>query len=395
MKFLALLALALPLSAWSVDYSRCNFPFEVQVDPEGKVTPSLWMEASNISTEGNRTTMTVRPKQQSGGIIVGSNEPKRIVIERDDQGRITSITSGGERPSDATLRQYRQMQSNPYGGYVAGSQGGVGLAGGYGGGAGYSTGFNIGSVGLGFLVPLRRNGTTEMVKAEQLNDTDLTQIGIRGIKAAELRTGAKEWSRNGKTQAALRQIQTYAQTNYPFSIPVGTSHQYTFVDGACMPDKLSTMSYSSATDRVESQTYYDREDCQHVKTGWERHSAKVNECRAYDNNQISVEYNRLVADGHIQPTQGGYVGGMVGGMQGGYVGGGIVAGGNGGAESSASGAGFGGGYSPYMGGVWGGSPRENLERNYQMCQIYERSWNQSFQGGSVGTSFGGGSAIGY
>lgn len=393
MKFLFLtLAVAMPFAAMAVDYSRCNFPFEVQVDPEGKVTPNAWLEASNISTEGNRTTMTLRPKQQSGGgIIISGGAPTRIVIERDDQGRIVSMTSGGERPSDATIRQYRQMQT---GGYVAGSQGGFGLPGGYGGG-----GYNVGGLGLGFLVPVRRSGSTEMVRADQLTDSDLNQIGVRGIKATELRSGAQEWSRNSKTQSALRQLQTYSQNNFPFNIPVGTSHQYTFVEGACMPDKISSMTYSSATDRVESQTYYDREDCQHVKTGWERHSAKVNECRNYDSNEISVEYNRLVADGHIQPMQGGLWGGSQGGYVGGMVGGGV--GGYGG-MGAGSGSGYGGGYmsyNPYMGiGGFGGSPKENLERNYQMCQMYERSWNQGgvvggYQGGSAGGSSG--SAIQY
>ncbi len=405
MKMFALLALALPLSAWSVDYSRCSFPFEVQVDPEGAVTPSSWFQASDIRTEGNRTTMTVRPKPQpnfNGGVVVvgPQQEPKRIVIERDDQGRIIAMTSGGERPSDATIRQYRQMQNYPGGGYVAGSQGG--LVGGYGGG------INIGSMspslGLGFLVPLRRNGTTEMVKAEELTDSDLTQIGVRGIKATELRAGAQEWSRSSKTQLALRQIQDYSNNNFPFGIPVGVSHQFTFVDGACMPDKISHMTYLSSTDRVESQTIYDREDCQHVKTGWERHIAKMNECRAYDNNQIAVEYNRLVADGHIQPANQG---GLVGGIAGGYVAGG-VGGGLGGGTANTSGSGYGSdsgaghyGYNPYTGsgyfspGSFGGSPRQNLETNYNLCQIYERSWNQGLQGSSTGANFGGGGATQY
>jgi hypothetical protein len=394
MKMLALLALALPLSAWSADYSRCNFPFEVQVDAEGKVTPSPWMEASNIVTEGNRTTMTVKPKQQQSGNIIFAGEPKRIVVERDEQGRITSITSGGERPSAKTILQYRQMQNYP-GGYVSGVQGGFG-----GGGISLGANYNAGGFGLGFLVPVRRNGSTEMVKPEQLSDADLQQIGIRNITASQLQNGAKEHARDARTQTALRQLQTYSQTNYPFNIPVGSSHQYTFVDGACMPDKLSNMSYSSATDRVESQTYYDREDCQHVKTGWERHSSKVEECRAYDNNQIAIEYNRLVADGHIPEMQGGYVGGMVGGMQGGYVGGGFGGAVNsqGSSTSGGSGSGFGGGYmsyNPYMTSMWGGSPRENLERNYQMCQMYERSWNNLYQGASQGSSFGGGGAVSY
>ncbi len=388
MKYLFLtLAVSMPFAAQAVDYSRCNFPFEVQVDAEGKVTPSAWMEASNIVTEGNRTTMTVKPKQQNGNIMIGG-EPKRIVVERDEQGRITSITSGGERPSAKTILQYRQMQSSPYGGY----------AGGFGGG-GVTLGASFNASGFSFLVPVRRNGSTEMVKPDQLNDADLQQIGIRGITATQLQNGAKEHTRDARTQTALRQLETYSQTNYPFNIPVGSSHQFTFVDGACMPDKLSNMSYSSATDRVESQTYYDREDCQHVKTGWERHSAKVNECRTYDNNQIAVEYNRLVADGHIPEMQGG----LVGGMAGGYVGGGY--GGGSGTPGSASynpyagggsGVGYGGQqmyYNPYMTSMWGGSPRENLERNYQMCQMYERSWNYA-QGGVVGGLQGGGESGG-
>jgi hypothetical protein len=393
MKYLFLtLAVTMPLAALAVDYSRCNFPMEVQVDAEGKVTPNSWLQASDIVTEGNRTTMTVKPKQQNGGIIIGNgSEPKRIVIERDEQGRIVSITSGGERPSATTILRYRQMQTYPGGGYVSGVQGGYG--------AGGFSPFNMGAnYGINFLVPVRRNGSTEMVKPEQLNDADLQQIGIRGITAAQLQTGAREQTRDTRTQTALRQLQTYSQANYPFTIPVGSSHQYTFVDGACMPDKLSTMSYSSATDRVESQTYYDREDCQHVKTGWERHSAKVEECRTYDNNQIAIEYNRLVADGHIQEMQGGYVGGMAGGYVGGGVGG--MAGGFGSSEGSGtsggSGSGYGGGmgymsYNPYMTGMWGGSPRDNLERNYQMCQMYERSWNYT-QGGVVGGMQGGSSS---
>lgn len=83
MKFLFLtLAVTMPLAALAVDYSRCSFPMEVQVDADGKVTPNSWMEASNIVTEGNRTTMTVKPKQQpGGGVVIGNlSEPKRVVI---------------------------------------------------------------------------------------------------------------------------------------------------------------------------------------------------------------------------------------------------------------------------------------------------------------------------
>jgi hypothetical protein len=379
------LALSLPLSAWAVDYSRCSFPYEVSVDPEGRVTASQWYEASNIVTEGRRTTMTVRLNNSYGQ----PNEPKRVVIERDEQNRIISVTAGGDRPSDETIRRYRQG----FGGYPGGSIGG--LVGGVS--TGSRLGPNFGSQGLDFLVPVRRNGTTQMVAARDLTDSDLQTIGVRNVRAEQLKSGVQERTRNSQTQRAMQQIESYAQFNYPFSIPVGTSQQYSYVDNTCAPDKMSTMAYSSATDRVEANTFYDREDCQHVKAGWDRHVAKLNECRNYENNEVSIEYNRLVADGHIQPQQWGLVGGMTGGgfSQGGSVGGyGGLSGGG-----FPGGAGGGWGYSPGMMSYnpYGfQSPRQLLENNYNMCKMYEQSWNNiGTTGGFAQGGSSSGSAIGF
>ena len=236
-----------------------------------------------------------------------------------------------------------------------------------------------------FSVPLRREGRTEMVAVNDLTDNDLQQIGVRDMRASELKSGVGEQNRSRRTQQAMGQIQQYASAHYPFSIPVGTSHQYTYVDGVCMPDTISAMNYSSLSDRVESITNYNRSDCQQVKAAWQRHESKVNECRGLDAT-LATEYQRLVSEGHIQPQQnfaGGMVGGYVGGMAGGYVGGGM-------------------GYNPYSGGGIGGgfmgsyaSDRQRLEWQQSMCGMYETSWAQSGGGVLGGSSGGGASALGF
>jgi len=315
--------------------------------------------------------MTVRLKNAYPGM---PNEPKRIVIERDEQNRITSITAGGERPSDETIRRYRQS-----GGMVGGIAGGFGTS--YGGmnlGAG-----SFGSLGLGFMVPVRRNGTTQVIPARDLTDSDLQTIGVRNMRANQLRSGIQERTRDTRTQSAMQQIQTYAQTNFPFTIPVGTSHQYTYVDDACMPDKLSNMAYASATDRVEASTYYDREDCQHVKASWERVAMQVESCKQAEN-AVSIEYNRLRADGHIQdrPLTWGYAAGALGGYVAGFGGGASQAAAADTTSGGLSGSGFAGNAYYFPAGP--ASDRGLLESNYQMCKWYETSWNTSgnlmFQG---------------
>ena len=164
MKKLALL-LALPTFAFATDYTRCPMPFEIKIDADGKVKPADFYDTKSVKTEGNITTMVVKPKSTGSRFGMMMQQESKISVERDDQGRVVAITSGGDKPAKEVIEQWRRMYQG--GGMVGGS---------YGGGYGA---LNINS-----------SGQTRKVELKDVTDQDLQAIGVKNVKASDVRASA-------------------------------------------------------------------------------------------------------------------------------------------------------------------------------------------------------------
>ncbi len=356
MKKLLLLA-ALPTLAFAVDYSRCPMPSEVSVTPEGKVEASSWYDIKNVKTEGRVSTYTLKSKN---GHVMMSHE-RKIVVTRDEQDRIVNVKVDGDKPSKEVIEAWRQVQQA--GGMVGGSYGG----GGYGYGGSNS-------------VTIHSDGKSREVPLNQISDKDLADLGVKGIKAQEVRTGSSEWSRSAQTQRHLKEISQKSRNQFPVSIYVGSNYNFSHHEGACVPERAASLFYTSQNDSVSEFAIYDRENCQKIEAVVKKHSAKITECTNYENNELSPDIQRLAGEGAFNTSGMGYVGG--------YPGGGLVGGMNGGGYGGGYGFGMGmGGYGPI-------NEKQMLGNMDYFCKSYGNlpQWGGGMVGGSTGGYGSGGSS---
>lgn len=293
MKKLFLLALV-PTLSLAADYSRCPMPMEINVNPEGKVEASNWYEIKNVKTEGRVSTYTLKSK---GGKMMMPHE-KKVVVTRDEQDRITSVKVDGDKPSKEIIEQHREMLRGS--GYGYGSS-----YGGFGGGFGY---------GGGNSVTVFENGKSREVPLNQISDADLAAIGVKGIKAQDVRSGVSEWSRSPQTQRHLKTIAQKASEQFPVTIFVGQDYKFSHHEGACVPERAATLFYNSQLDNVTEYASYDRENCQKIEAIAKKHADKIRECTDYENNELRPDVAKLISEGAFNTGgMGGYVGGSTGG----------------------------------------------------------------------------------
>src|SRR5688500_14903955 len=105
--FLVTLALASSMSfAAEVDYSRCSMIGGVPLDHEGKVQPGQFSTIKSQRVDGNKEHVVFETN-------FGSKKfQTEFTLERDAQGRVVKTTMGGERPSEKSIKEYREMMVN-------------------------------------------------------------------------------------------------------------------------------------------------------------------------------------------------------------------------------------------------------------------------------------------
>lgn len=378
MKKFLLATLALSTAAFAdTDYSRCSMMSGYQIDHENKVVPGPGATIKSQRTEGNKETIVF---EQSIGTRKYQTEAS---FERDAQGRVVRVISGGDRPSAQTIQRYRENMVNSS---VMS--------------AGFSSGMNedgrtnfmsqeptfflrkrSAQTGENAPAPAQTStqggfvggfGDYEMVPLSRLTQEQAREVGIENVE--ELRRMRDQWRRDRRTSQKLRQGYETVVSRSSLVIPLGTDTEFEIVDGVCLPKATSQRYFNSQANQVYSVQTSSRANCDKVQSVYRRHERKIKECND-ESMAIQQDYMRemfpapTTREGGSESgsatggTHGG-MGGMVGGIAGGYVAG------YGGGMYGGYGMGMGMGY---MGGMYGmgmymGGDMNSVSMQNMMCE---------------------------
>ena len=337
--------------AVDVDYSRCRMYAGVELNHEGRVQSNAWQKIKSQRTEGNKEFLVLESPGYNGNKF-----ELQVTLERDAQGRVIKSTMGGETPTQDQIKQYREMMVN---GAVMMGPGMMQMQGQGGFMSSEPTYFvrkrtapalAPGETARPFDLTNRNNLNTygmdpnyELVPLSRLTQDQAREAGIEN--GEELRRLRSQWRRDRRTTDRIRDGYRQVVGRSALAIPMGTENEFDIQDGVCLPKKSSSRVYNSLSGQVNTYPTSSRENCDKIKTIYQRHERKINECNQASQ-QVTNDYFREMYQGLVGGSgsgsgsstntpnsaegtvggavHGGFYGGglgLAGGMAGGYMGG--------------------------------------------------------------------------
>lgn len=394
--FLVSLALASSMAfAAEVDYSRCTMFAGVQLDHDGKVVPNQFQTIKSQKIDGNKEHIVF---ESSYGTQKFQTE---VTLERDAQGRVVKSVSGGERPSEKTLKQYRDVMVE---GAVTMAPMATGSMGGFG-----QQGFMTREPS--YWVKKKKTNSTEaapqesrnpygglfdqnyeMISLSKLNAEQAKEVGIDDVE--ELKRLRQQWKKDKRTTRKLRDSYKKVVERSSLVVPLGSEAEFDIQDGVCVPKSLSSRIYNGQSGQVNTIPVSSRERCEKIRNVFKRHERKIQEC-GESNRQVTQDYfKELYGEGGVV---GGAAGGYVAGASAGMTGGMYLAGGIAGGMMGGFGGGMYGGYG--MGGMYPGmmpftmgADMGSVQGQSQMCE-YMYEFQSSQRPNAQGSAAGSGSEV--
>lgn len=301
-----------------VDYSRCLMGsglYGAQIDNDGKIQFGQWQKVKSQKTEGKKETYVVEAAGFGGSPI--STE---YSIERDDQGHIVKVSTGGDKMDPKSVKAYKDSVVNnsiymgtsaqymgAYGGYVGGVAGGFG----------YGGGFNNQYQAPDFMTSEPQFFVDgKMVPLSKLSKEDAKKAGFDGNIEA-LQKAKQQWRKDKKVVGKIKNGYSKIVEKSALVIPMGQESEFEVKDGVCLVKNVAYKSYNSKTKEVVKTPGVSREQCEKIQNIHKKYATKLNECQDVQMKMGKEYFEKGVYDGG--GLAGGYVtGGYPGGMVGGY-----------------------------------------------------------------------------
>ncbi len=276
--FTTFLALSSGVMAADIDYSRCGGPlgFSGRFDNDGKLQPASGMSITSQKTEGKTETYVLEgtlnnPYGGFGGAMAGYGggamggfgggiglggpyggqtfkSKTEIKIERDDEGRIVKMTSGGDKVDPAYVEQMKGMYS-----------------------------------GLNFSghsepsVWVNSNNQPHIVPVSKLTQDQAKEIGYEG-DWNEIKRLQGQWKKDKKSLGKIQNGYAELLKNAPVSIMLGEQDEFDFQDGACVLKNKGQRFYNSKTKEVSVVQGMSREQCNEVGTLYTKYQRQISDC---------------------------------------------------------------------------------------------------------------------
>lgn len=295
-----------------VDYSRCLMSsglWGAQIDNDGKLQFGQFSKVKSQKTEGNKETYVV----ESQGYGMGSVSSE-FIIERNDQGHIVKVSTGGERMDPKSVKSYKDMivNSSIYMGtsaqYMGGGYVGGGYAGGIAGGFGYGGGFNNQYQAPDFMTSEPQFFVDgKMVALSKLSKEDAKKAGFDGNIEA-LQKAKHQWRKDKKVVGKIKDGYAKIVEKSALVIPMGQESEFEVKDGVCLVKNVAYKSFNSKTKEVVKTPGVSREKCEQMMNIHKKYETKLNECA-----EVNMKMNGEYFEKGIYPSFGGYVGGYMGG----------------------------------------------------------------------------------
>lgn len=363
MKKLAVLSCLISIQAYAgVDYSKCSSPMSgVSFDSDGQVVLGPGQKIKSKSTDGNKETYVINSDYSAFG-GTGNNDQK-ITIERDKQGRVINMITGGDSLTESEIQKLKQTQLEWQ---VSSTVTGADMAFG-----------NFQSMG-GFGHPLMQKTTISMEpmyfvknkdgnvvykKLRDLSKDEYKQMGLNAEEFSDLKKKVRSDKRlTNKFRKSLKKIQDKSSPVFY----LGQESHFEIKDNTCFPVEVSTRMYHSSDKTIKNIPQFSKEACDEVDKIYAKHKSKIATCDGIASDiskDLQENYKSL---SKLNSGIGGY------GMGIGYPGGGMM--GGFGIASATSG---------------------QLGQLKMSCDMYLLRYNQDAQFGGSSKSDDGQSAIKY
>lgn len=311
---LSALIISSSLSA-QVDYHQCQQAlgyFGPQLDENGDFSkgPLLGLPVPDIETTktdaGSRVTYTYK---YPGGQFNGGKPSSTIyVIEKDKEGRVSKIISGGDKVDPQNVKFTKEMMLE----------------------SAVQSSLPYGSVTLDPIIAIDMDA--QGIVQSPISKLDEAHAKKFGLDMSALKKLRAEVKKDKKSIAKIRKEYAKFFEKAPIMMPMGNEYEVEIKDGACQVKSVTGRTFDPKTKEIRKIPGLTRERCQEVSKVYKKYEQQLNSC-AVVNMKLSAE----LGNGLYGYPGGGYIGGsaggMVGGVAGGYVGsvaGGMIGGAGGG-----------------------------------------------------------------
>ncbi len=300
-----------------IDYSRCNLPANLGIaplNPQGQVVLAPGQRIKSKTTEGRRERYVIEYT------VMGNKYNHELVLNRDEQGRVVRIQTGGNRVDRQTLDQMRhfhlQMQMNSIAA-VGGARPQL-----------------SGSPNMEPVFTVTDElGHQHSRSLSQLSPSERTQLGMSDELLRDLQQTQRRDQRTvTRIERGLRDL--HKNTNLTF--PLGVQADFEIRDGICAPVTVETRNFHSRDGSVQNIPVFNRDACEEIQRLHSKHSESITRCQTSElelNREVMQNSSRLrpminvpnwgggagmgltggIAGGTASGVSGGGLGGMVGG----------------------------------------------------------------------------------
>lgn len=347
----------------SVDYQQCqraigfmgpqlNSFGEFDKEASGML-PAPDIDSKKLDDGGSRITYTY--KSEGGPWTKGKPVVSTFVIEKDKDGNLKKIITGGDKVDSHQIKMHKAMMLE---------------------GAVY-TGVPMGGLTNDPIMTISMNN--QGFYQTPLSKMDSAEAKKFGVDMDELRKLRSEKRKDGRVLKKLRDGYTKLFDKAPLMVPNGTEAEVEIKDGSCALQKVSHRVYDPKKKENHISDSVTRERCDAILKISKKYEKEMQAC-ANASNKMSQEFFAL-HDNH----SGGYIGGVAGGVNGGSTVGGIAGGGQVGSVGGIAG-GYGQGYPGAgmgMGGFNVGYGMGMGMNDTWQCQSYFADFNQYQQAGTT------------
>lgn len=303
-----------------VDYSRCMMASGAwaQIDNDGKIKFSDFQKVKSQKTEGNKETYVIEMPNYYGSTATTTHE---VTYERDDQGHIVKVSTGGDKMDPKNLKQYKDgiVNSSVFMGTSAQYMGGY--AGGYAGGiaGGYAANGQQKYQSPEFMYSEPQFWVDDkIVPLSKLSKDQAKKVGFEG-NIEELQKAKQQWRKDKKVLKKIKDGYSKITEKAPLVVPMGQETEFEIKDGVCLVKNISQKTYNTKTKEVTKHPGISREKCEEIQNIRKKYATKLNECQDVQMKMNSEFFQKGIYDqGYGMGMYGGYVGGFGGGMVGGY-----------------------------------------------------------------------------
>ncbi len=261
-----------------IDYRKCNSAsglYGLYINGEGELDLGTGYKLLNKNKIGNIEKYEIETNPNAFGM--GGNLPPgkmEITLEKDSQGRITKLITGPDKYDKKDIEKMNELQL----GFQVHNA--VSSA---------DWGFGNGGMGGGFGLPKNtiiqepqyyiknENGDFKYKTLKQLTKKERKEVGLVDDFYKILTSKVK---RDKKSVERIRKgLKSIQDKSKPVHF-LGSESEFSFKDGVCSPEKVSSRVYHTADESVKLNETFSKDNCSKIAMVHSKNKAIIGKCES-------------------------------------------------------------------------------------------------------------------